>query len=362
MSDRFTFGTALYHPTIDIDDAAWLRNAILFWDRIETIVPSSIDTPYRHRDTRILSAEGLLAPLPPDRHRDVLDRLEIDVINFLDNTDENEFLGIRETGQGTAETELLHAGKLGFLLGDEVGGSRVHQSKMAAGLHHRLGDWEPDEDGFLHVHPRFADFYMSILAAGLAKKTGASPVSNHREAFGANLRTIVGQAGAPDGSDHGTGALVSITMENLVIDPAVPIEQLLAFKRRNADELEQLAVEFDALAGTIKDAESVEELRKKATHLYNTKVRIGMKKLQTRLRRQSIGCALGGVALAATLGTAATVSTAGAFALGATAFLTLSSFAVNGRFALSNTKLDSPFTYLADLQRDFAIPSRLIED
>lgn len=362
MSDYFTFGTALYHPSIDIDDPAWLRNAILFWNRIETIVPSTVLNPYRNRDTQILSTEGILAPLPPDRHRDVLDRLEIDVINFLDNTDEEEFLGIRVTGQGTAETELLHAGKLGFLLDDEIGVSRVHQSKMSGGLHHRLGDWEPDEDGFLRVHPRFADFYMSILAAGLAKKTGASPVSNHREAFGANLRTFVGQAGAAEGGDQATGALVSITMKNLIIDPTVPIEQLLAFKRRNANELEQLAVEFDSLAGTIKDAETVEELQKKAAHVYDTKVRVGMKKLQTRLRRQSIGSTLGGVALAATLGTAATVSTAGAFALGATAFLTLSSFAVNSRFALGNTRLDSPFTYLADLQRTFAIPARLTQN
>lgn len=364
MNGRFTFGTALYHPTIDIEDAAWLRNAVLFWDRIQTIVPSSIEDPYRRRDTRILAQEGILSPLAPDAHSDVLQGLEGDVIRFIENSDEDEFAGISGIHPGTAESELLHAGKLSFLLGNEVDHAfkRIHRQKWSTGWLERLPAWEPDEEGFLHVDPRFADFYMSILAAGLSKKTGSSPLSNEGRAFGANLRTIVGQVAAEDEGEHANGALVSIAMENLSIDPGVPIEQLLAFKRGHDTELEQLAIEFDDLAATIKNADSPVELQEKASRLYTKKVRPGLEKLQTRLRRESIGSAFGGVALAATLGTAATVSTAGAIALGATAFLTMSSFALTSRFALGNTKLDSPFTYLADLRRDFAIPSRLMED
>lgn len=31
--------TILYYPTIDIQDGAWLRNAILYWDEVSSIVP-----------------------------------------------------------------------------------------------------------------------------------------------------------------------------------------------------------------------------------------------------------------------------------------------------------------------------------
>ena len=31
--------TILYYPTIDIQDSTWLRNAILYWDEVSSIVP-----------------------------------------------------------------------------------------------------------------------------------------------------------------------------------------------------------------------------------------------------------------------------------------------------------------------------------
>lgn len=31
--------TILYYPTINIQDGAWLRNAILYWDEVPSIVP-----------------------------------------------------------------------------------------------------------------------------------------------------------------------------------------------------------------------------------------------------------------------------------------------------------------------------------
>jgi hypothetical protein len=35
--DEIMLGSALYYPHIDIDDPAWLRSALLFWDNIYTI-------------------------------------------------------------------------------------------------------------------------------------------------------------------------------------------------------------------------------------------------------------------------------------------------------------------------------------
>jgi hypothetical protein len=39
-------GSALYYPHIDIEDGAWLRSAVLFWDEIKTISPNSVKKPY----------------------------------------------------------------------------------------------------------------------------------------------------------------------------------------------------------------------------------------------------------------------------------------------------------------------------
>jgi hypothetical protein len=36
------FTKSLYYPWIEIKDEAWLKNAFLYWDTIQTIVPESV--------------------------------------------------------------------------------------------------------------------------------------------------------------------------------------------------------------------------------------------------------------------------------------------------------------------------------
>src|SRR4051812_33544690 len=77
------FGSALYYPNIDIKDQAWLRSAILFWDNIKTIVPTSIRNPYRQPDTRICEQEGYLQALPCDLHSRLLESIGDRFIEIL---------------------------------------------------------------------------------------------------------------------------------------------------------------------------------------------------------------------------------------------------------------------------------------
>ncbi len=51
------FTRALYYPTIDITNETWLKTAILYWDEINTIVPSSISHPYKQPATQFLSED-----------------------------------------------------------------------------------------------------------------------------------------------------------------------------------------------------------------------------------------------------------------------------------------------------------------
>jgi hypothetical protein len=80
-------GSALYYPYIDIQSGKWLRSAILFWDDIQTIVPSSIIHPYHSADAKICEQEGYLRPLRCDFHQDLLERLGKRVISLLQRPD-----------------------------------------------------------------------------------------------------------------------------------------------------------------------------------------------------------------------------------------------------------------------------------
>jgi len=61
--------TILYYPTISVPTGNWLRQAILYWDEVSSIVPKSWDegpliayTP----DIQFLKAEGEFRPIAPD--------------------------------------------------------------------------------------------------------------------------------------------------------------------------------------------------------------------------------------------------------------------------------------------------------
>ena len=56
------FEDALFYPKIDIEDEGWLKSAILLWDNISTIVPQSMDMPYKNECSRIMAEAKILHP------------------------------------------------------------------------------------------------------------------------------------------------------------------------------------------------------------------------------------------------------------------------------------------------------------
>src|SRR5271166_6464933 len=62
-SDSSPNGTNGWISYIDIHDHNWLKSAVLFWDEIQTIAPTSIRTPYTEADTIVCEQEGYLRPL-----------------------------------------------------------------------------------------------------------------------------------------------------------------------------------------------------------------------------------------------------------------------------------------------------------
>ena len=56
------FENALYYPTIDIKDVAWLKSAVLLWDKISTIVPYSEREPYKNEFSRAFASAGVIVP------------------------------------------------------------------------------------------------------------------------------------------------------------------------------------------------------------------------------------------------------------------------------------------------------------
>ena len=92
------FTRALYYPTIDISNEAWLKTAILYWDEINTIVPSSIDHPYKQCTTQFLADEGVIKPLFVNSDMDLIEGLTNDVLNYLNSNEGYQVLTHPENG------------------------------------------------------------------------------------------------------------------------------------------------------------------------------------------------------------------------------------------------------------------------
>lgn len=82
-----TFSNALYYPTIDIQDLNWLKTALLFWDSISTIVPESLDEPYKHDDTKYLAEIGFLKPIRVNSSDNSVIGIEDDIINLMSSSE-----------------------------------------------------------------------------------------------------------------------------------------------------------------------------------------------------------------------------------------------------------------------------------
>lgn len=399
-------GNALYYPHIDIYDGQWLRSAILFWDELQTIVPTSVRKPYISEDTMICEQEGYLRPLRCDLHPELLEDLGRRVFKLLEDqewqrnllwnghddspvadalihaeklSDEmkwrlNELVGmhpdkmppaLRSLLIQTGGLELLSADKLPphlrHMLRDfDLHG--MHLEKLSREMRHMLG-WHPhhDDGEWILVNGRFAAIYMSALAALLSKEVQVSALTNEESSSGINLRCLVDDVSAT-GETAARGALVSVVMKGLKVDPSAPIAKLIGFRRGRNEQLAELSGLFDDLKGKIEKSSSSKELEDGARRIFNNKIRPALNKLKRELDAQSIDSVWDGVQRGITVSAAGggalayTTGYTGPMLLGAAAFITLADVGVRSYLARSRVKSSSPYTYLLDVERKFALP------
>lgn len=398
-------GTALYYPHIDIRDAHWLRSAVLFWDEIQTIAPTSIQNPYHEDDTKICEQEGYLGPLRCDLHQDVLEALGKRVLKLMEEPEWARSISRGRSG-GPSQDALMHADKLGseirWQMEDMMG---IHPDKMPSELRtlfiqfgglellsvgklppnfrrmmkdfdfyrihpeklaHELRDLHRrrhihDESDWIVVDGRFAEIYMSALAALLAREVEVSPLTNEESSSGVNLRCLIEHVTA-SGPTAARGALVSVVMEGLRVNPETPIQQLLAFRRRRRDQLAELSGKFDVLKRSIEKSADGREIESNAKRIFENEVRPALAKLKKELKDQAIGSAWDGFQTAATF--SAVPSTAlwatgfsAPVALGASAFITAAGIGIKSYLGRSKTRAASPYTYLLDVERKFSLPT-----
>lgn len=170
---------ALYYPTIDIYDEAWLKNAYLFWDGIRTIVPQSLEGKAYHNNTsQFLEGEGYLQPILVNPSEPVVRNLVSKVKRYANSKE----------GIACLNQEAFFNGESNPY-SDDRAAFYLHSEKLPLVIQEMLED-KVGKDGWARVSDNFANFYMTLLANDIASKKSLTLLTGSSTLAGLTTKCI----------------------------------------------------------------------------------------------------------------------------------------------------------------------------
>jgi len=268
------FNKALFYPTIDISNEDWLKNAILFWDEINTIVPSNFDTPYKQQTTQYLSDQGVLKALHVNPDQNLINSLTSDTLNYLKTNE-----GVILLTQNKGINSLIHSDKLPREVSQLF---NIHPDKLPYEIQNQLRN-NLSKDGWFKVDSNFAKFYMTILANKICEQKGIALLTDDQ--LTSNFTDVVrldNQIAISERDNNtmdyvrnkrhihlASGLMTNLIIRGIKISKSTTLEDVIKFKSRHQDELGLFRVNVGKLTkDMIKDV-SFENLQQQIQDVYN---------------------------------------------------------------------------------------------
>lgn len=233
---------ALYFPYIALPQDSWTTKALLYWDKLSSIVPMDhLDRPEQMSEfMRTLLAEGLVEPVIPAQFIHSVERFDASFIELIENRlRRNHRSGSND--DTPLRTTRLHVEKLG----------EIPRFLVQSGLARQI-DW-----AWYDVETTIANQFMSYLAAclGAIPAVNATPVTD-RTIFVSSLNPRRLQPARQPLHQHKSREVI---LRHLLPTPVGPVEidKLLSFKRRHGHLLPPLRASVEAhcaFVATLPDA------------------------------------------------------------------------------------------------------------
>lgn len=351
------FSSVLYYPTIDIKDSQWLRNALLFWDKIYTIVPISHKTPYHNKFSNEAHEMEMLLPI----------RISSDMEEVRDLT-----WVVEDFITDPATADLLFSERNARISPDKMPQKirnlmeMIHYDKLPSILHSYLNDREP----WISIPRELAGLYMTLLATKLAKTNGLGIVT---ESGVAERLAMAVEKGKPQGlwydedyrrprrrrpsipKDVAPGMLIDLVIETIALPRKLTARKIADFKHEHSEELGVFRREVAKIVSGIPEDPSIEALRQHVSDIYTSEIKPAVKSLKESIRLRSWESGIQGVlkASAFTVPPAALAIHAGmpsSFALLAGAGISVIATGVQMYRGWREARNNSPYSYLLSLQ------------
>lgn len=246
--------TILYYPNINIKDGQWLRNALLYWDNISSIVPYD-NYGDLSPELLFLQNSGIYEPIYPQdlfysEYADEFCKATVKRISKYANGNDKKFSMVNAK-KVRVHKEKIYAPALHTL---------IHYRKLPPELLEYFTDKkyinDYNTDGWMEIDAKIAKIYMRTLAEYSIKCSdkdivlGTDKVANSQEIYRSTKHRQDTQC-----------CYLNIT--NCLPQPStnVSFEEIIDFKLRRADELNAFRQKIYELEQNIYRSQSIEEIK-----------------------------------------------------------------------------------------------------
>lgn len=249
--------TILYYPNINIKNDQWLRNALLYWDNISSIVPYR-NFEYLSSDLSYLRDEEIYEPIYPqnlfkseynyDFERTFIKRLEL----YGDSKSSKRARIHKDKVQSPELLELIYKAKIPPGLEKIIDNNNY------------INDY--NADGWMEIDEKIAQIYMRTLAEYSIKTSdkemvlGTDNKTKRKEIYpySRNLRTA--------------SQCCEINIVDCLPQPSLDtsLEDIIRFKEQRKDELIAFQSKISELESNIYKSSSIEEIKHHENHFVNS--------------------------------------------------------------------------------------------
>lgn len=243
----------LYYPSIDIPNEQWIRNAILYWDEIGSIVPHQTDDLLSPQ-LRYLQSIRFYSPTRPDvlivENNDKFREMKVEFFEIVDSIKFQAFLRRIHRVSYRIHIDKISASKK----------ASIHQDKGITDIFNGLNERglispEIDDRGFFLMERVVFMLYISILAKYLADlDTVPAVIGTDKSTYEKfNFKRV--------SNDSGAFEAVNLLLYKFLPTPKgnMSFEQLINFKERFYDHLLEFRKILDEFQDKVSNSEHYAE-------------------------------------------------------------------------------------------------------
>lgn len=247
--------TVLYYPTINIQDSTWLRNALLYWDRISSIVPYENYLDLSPELLYLKNCEVYKPVFPQDLFNseyasDFTKTIVSKLRRYSRNINSSGILPSNHT------TVRIHRNKIYAPVLHEL----IHYQKMDPELLEFFSDSRFIDDyncgGWMEIDSKVASIYMQTLAEYIIKC--------YSEDIVIGTDQFKHQSQIYTHAKHRKNtACISLVLDNCLPQPVmnIDLEQIIDFKNQYKEELFEFRKKLRDFESVLSKCSEIEELK-----------------------------------------------------------------------------------------------------